>query len=224
MTTTKTTETAVNKLVAEIKKEHAEIVGTTKKALDHARKAGELLASLKEKVVINCPGYAARALWKDESVVPVRGQIAWLIPQPEVDYGVVYDGVNVVPRRDGIVLQMLEGGDMRGYYLAAKVASTAWPSPLRSSLVWRVASPRWPWLISRLTSIGFYRIRVAEARPRPLLLAEGHPPPFRLLYGAAGVAAPEYDFAQLPPAATGFEDATAGMLGPETVSPPRLYS
>jgi glycine/D-amino acid oxidase-like deaminating enzyme len=73
------------------------------------------LAGLKEKVVINCPGYAARDLWKDESVVPVRGQIAWLIPQPEVNYGVVYDGVNVVPRRDGIVVQMLEGGDMRGY-------------------------------------------------------------------------------------------------------------
>ena len=73
------------------------------------------LATLKEKVVINCPGYAARALWKDESIVPVRGQIGWLIPQPEVTYGVVSDGVNVVPRRDGIVLQMLEGGDMRGY-------------------------------------------------------------------------------------------------------------
>jgi hypothetical protein len=28
---------------------------------------------------------------------------------------VIYDGVNMVPRRDGIVLQMLEGGDMRGY-------------------------------------------------------------------------------------------------------------
>jgi glycine/D-amino acid oxidase-like deaminating enzyme len=73
------------------------------------------LAALNEKVVINCPGYAARELWKDESVIPVRGQITWLIPQPEVSYGVVYDGVNVVPRRDGIVLQMLEGGDMRGY-------------------------------------------------------------------------------------------------------------
>ena len=73
------------------------------------------LAALNEKVVINCPGYGARALWRDESVVPVRGQIAWLIPQPEVTYGVIYDGVNVVSRRDGIVLQMLDGGDMRGY-------------------------------------------------------------------------------------------------------------
>ena len=73
------------------------------------------LAGLKEKVVINCPGYGARALWKDESIVPVRGQIAWLIPQPEVDYGVQYRHVTMLPRRDGIVIQMLEGGDMRGY-------------------------------------------------------------------------------------------------------------
>jgi glycine/D-amino acid oxidase-like deaminating enzyme len=73
------------------------------------------LASLPQKVVINCPGYAARELWKDDSVAPVRGQIGWLIPQPEVTYGVYYEGVNVVPRRDGIVLQLLDGGDMRGY-------------------------------------------------------------------------------------------------------------
>jgi len=73
------------------------------------------LAALNEKVVINCPGYGARALWKDESIVPVRGQIAWLIPQPEVDYGVQYQHVSMLPRRDGIVIQMLGGGDMRGY-------------------------------------------------------------------------------------------------------------
>ena len=65
--------------------------------------------------MINCPGYGARALCKDETVVPVRGQIGWLIPQPEVNYGLYYDGVSVLSRRDGIVVQVLEGGDMRGY-------------------------------------------------------------------------------------------------------------
>ncbi len=70
---------------------------------------------LDEKVVINCPGYAARALWNDASITPVRGQIGWLIPQPEVDYGLYYQDVSVVPRRDGIVVQALAGGDMRGY-------------------------------------------------------------------------------------------------------------
>lgn len=73
------------------------------------------VARLKEKVVINCTGYGARELCKDESIVPVRGQIGWLIPQPEVNYGVYYEGVYVLSRRDGIVVQRLDGGDMRGY-------------------------------------------------------------------------------------------------------------
>jgi glycine/D-amino acid oxidase-like deaminating enzyme len=73
------------------------------------------IAALDEKVVINCPGYGGRALWKDETIVPVRGQIGWLIPQPEVNYGLYYSGVSMVPRRDGIVVQAVEGGDMKGY-------------------------------------------------------------------------------------------------------------
>ena len=50
------------------------------------------LGGLKEKVVINCPGYAARDLWKDKYMIPVRGQTGWLIPQPEVNYGLSYGG------------------------------------------------------------------------------------------------------------------------------------
>ena len=73
------------------------------------------LGRLKEKVVINCPGYGARALCKDDSVTPVRGQIGWLIPQPEVNYGVFYKDVSMLSRRDGIVVQALWGGDMFGY-------------------------------------------------------------------------------------------------------------
>jgi D-amino-acid oxidase len=63
------------------------------------------LERIAEKVVINATGYGARELWKDESIVPVRGQIAWLIPQPEVNYGVNYKGINILARRDGIVVQ-----------------------------------------------------------------------------------------------------------------------
>jgi glycine/D-amino acid oxidase-like deaminating enzyme len=72
------------------------------------------LAALPQKVVINCTGYGARALWKDDSVVPVRGQIGWLIPQPEVRYGLVARGVSVISRSDGIVVQAV-GSDMIGY-------------------------------------------------------------------------------------------------------------
>jgi glycine/D-amino acid oxidase-like deaminating enzyme len=72
------------------------------------------LSQLAQKVVINATGYGARALWKDDSIVPVRGQIAWLIPQPEANYGVIYNGVNMLARRDGIVVQA-GLNDMEGY-------------------------------------------------------------------------------------------------------------
>ena len=74
------------------------------------------LARLKEKVVINCPGYGARALWRDETITPVRGQIGWLIPQTELTYGLYYRDVSIVPRRDGIVVQALEGGRHEGLW------------------------------------------------------------------------------------------------------------
>jgi D-amino-acid oxidase len=73
------------------------------------------IAALPETVAINCTGYGARALWRDDSLVPVRGQIACLIPQAGFDYALAYRDVNVVPRSDGIVVQSVAGGDMRGY-------------------------------------------------------------------------------------------------------------
>jgi glycine/D-amino acid oxidase-like deaminating enzyme len=73
------------------------------------------LRQLAQKVIINVPGYGARSLWNDDSIVPVRGQIAWLIPQPEVNYGVSYRNVHVLARRDGIVVQDAGRGDMEGY-------------------------------------------------------------------------------------------------------------
>ena len=73
------------------------------------------LNKVAQKVVINATGYGARALWKDESIVPVRGQIAWLIPQPEVHYGVSYKNINILARRDGIVVQDGGIGEMEGY-------------------------------------------------------------------------------------------------------------
>ena len=73
------------------------------------------LTTLTQPVIVNCTGYGARALFGDDSLVPVRGQIAWLPPQPEVRYSVYYDGVSVIPRPDGVGIQALRGGDMLGY-------------------------------------------------------------------------------------------------------------
>ncbi len=71
--------------------------------------------SLPQKTIVNCPGYGARSLFNDQSIVPVRGQLTRLIPQAEVNYGVDYQNVYTVPRRDGIVLQYFGEGDAQGY-------------------------------------------------------------------------------------------------------------
>ncbi|MBL8216487.1 MAG: FAD-dependent oxidoreductase [Bryobacterales bacterium] len=73
------------------------------------------LTALPQRTILNCTGYGARALWNDNSIVPVRGQIAWLIPQADVHYGVMYKGIYVLGRRDGIVVQDGGSGEMEGY-------------------------------------------------------------------------------------------------------------
>ena len=72
-------------------------------------------AKLREKVLVNATGYGSRALFGDESIVPVRGQLARMIPQPEVNYGLFYKGVSFVPRRDGLVFQVVGDDDYYGF-------------------------------------------------------------------------------------------------------------
>jgi glycine/D-amino acid oxidase-like deaminating enzyme len=73
------------------------------------------LASLRQKALINATGYGSRALFDDQSITPVRGQLTRLIPQPEVNYGLFYKGVSFVPRRDGLVLQAVGDDDYYGF-------------------------------------------------------------------------------------------------------------
>jgi glycine/D-amino acid oxidase-like deaminating enzyme len=70
-------------------------------------------AAIDERTIINCTGYGARALMSDDSIIPVRGQTAKLIPQPELDYGFNYRSrqVSVYPRRDGLLVQAQAEGD-----------------------------------------------------------------------------------------------------------------
>ncbi|MGC6329423.1 FAD-dependent oxidoreductase [Rhizorhabdus sp. FW153] len=59
---------------------------------------------LREKVVINSTGFAAKALWDDKLMVPVRGQTGWLTAQPAANYSVSYNGVSALSKTDGIVV------------------------------------------------------------------------------------------------------------------------
>jgi glycine/D-amino acid oxidase-like deaminating enzyme len=74
------------------------------------------IAALKEKVVINCPGYSGRDLWRDKSIIPVRGQTGWFIPQPEANYGLGYRNVSLLSKSDGVMIMHTSAtlGDMEG--------------------------------------------------------------------------------------------------------------
>jgi glycine/D-amino acid oxidase-like deaminating enzyme len=72
-------------------------------------------ARIREKTLVNATGYGARALFGDQSVIPVRGQLARMIPEPQIDYGILYNGAAFVPRRDGLVFQMIGPDDYYGF-------------------------------------------------------------------------------------------------------------
>jgi glycine/D-amino acid oxidase-like deaminating enzyme len=65
--------------------------------------------SLPQKTLINCTGYGARALLGDNSVIPVRGQLARMSPQPGVHYALLYRSTLFLGRRDEFVFQHFSG-------------------------------------------------------------------------------------------------------------------
>jgi len=63
------------------------------------------IAALPEKLVFNCTGLGAKALFNDAELTPVKGQLSFLLPQPEVQYSVVYGGgLYMFSRHDGVLL------------------------------------------------------------------------------------------------------------------------
>jgi glycine/D-amino acid oxidase-like deaminating enzyme len=63
------------------------------------------LASLGVPLVINCAGLGAGALFDDRDVLPIKGQLVVLQPQPEVNYLTIGPGdLYMMPRADGVVL------------------------------------------------------------------------------------------------------------------------
>jgi FAD dependent oxidoreductase len=82
-------------------------------------------AGLREKTLINATGFGARALFGDKSVTPVRGQLARTIPQTDINYGLFYKGVSFVPRRDGLVFQVVGDSDYYGFNDETAVADRA---------------------------------------------------------------------------------------------------
>jgi glycine/D-amino acid oxidase-like deaminating enzyme len=62
------------------------------------------IAALPERLVFNCTGLGAARLFGDAELTPIRGQLAVLLPQPEVRYAFAGEAGYMFPRADGIIL------------------------------------------------------------------------------------------------------------------------
>jgi glycine/D-amino acid oxidase-like deaminating enzyme len=62
------------------------------------------IAQIPEKLVFNCTGMGAKDIFQDGELTPVRGQLTYLKPQPEVTYAVSHDELYMLPRTDGVLL------------------------------------------------------------------------------------------------------------------------
>jgi glycine/D-amino acid oxidase-like deaminating enzyme len=67
--------------------------------------AREELMGLRETLIYNCTGLGAGKLFGDAELTPIRGQLSFLLPQPEVEYMTVGpDDIYMFPRHDGVLL------------------------------------------------------------------------------------------------------------------------
>jgi D-amino-acid oxidase len=62
------------------------------------------IQALPEKLVFNCTGLGTKSLFNDSELTPVKGQLTFLLPQPEVQYAVCPGNLNMFSRSDGILL------------------------------------------------------------------------------------------------------------------------
>ncbi len=62
------------------------------------------LQDLPQPVIVNCTGLGAKALFHDEELTPVKGQLTILLPQPEIQYCTLPPDLYMFPRSDGILL------------------------------------------------------------------------------------------------------------------------
>jgi len=72
------------------------------------------LAALPGDMVVNCTGFDAKKLVSDDSLIGVRGQIAWMAPQTDRLYGIYHRNVTALSRRDGLLIQETGGNDYFG--------------------------------------------------------------------------------------------------------------
>ena len=64
----------------------------------------EDLDALPESCLVNCTGIGAKQITGDPHLTPISGQLAFVIPQQEVDYRIAAAGAYTINRKDGIIV------------------------------------------------------------------------------------------------------------------------
>jgi glycine/D-amino acid oxidase-like deaminating enzyme len=82
----------------------AEVQGAGAEIRVHEVPDREAMLALPQDVIFNCTGLGAAALTGDTAMVPVKGQLSILMPQPGIDYNLIHGDYYMFPRADGIVL------------------------------------------------------------------------------------------------------------------------
>jgi D-amino-acid oxidase len=65
------------------------------------------ILSLDESIIFNCTGLGAKALFDDEDLIPIKGQLLFMQPDPAIDYLTIGGGPGVTymfPRKGEILL------------------------------------------------------------------------------------------------------------------------
>jgi hypothetical protein len=69
------------------------------------------LAALREPIIMNCTGLGARELFGDQELIPLKGQLTVLVPQPEVNYHTNGGLPNEQPRPGSLGIHMMARSD-----------------------------------------------------------------------------------------------------------------
>jgi D-amino-acid oxidase len=71
------------------------------------------MMTLEEPIIVNCTGLGSQAIFADQDLVPLKGQLTHFVPQPEINYQTIGGtrpegpnefGIHMMPRHDGIAL------------------------------------------------------------------------------------------------------------------------
>jgi hypothetical protein len=67
-------------------------------------KSQDEIQLLEERCIMNCTGLGSLSLFNDTNMMPVAGQLSFLIPQPDFNYRLTTEDGYAIPRKDGVVL------------------------------------------------------------------------------------------------------------------------